>query len=106
MCTGCGSYGHTSCLRVEYFKGHPWCVARFATTAHAFAAMQHGHGREQRVGTFPEQSKFWKRTAREGMTELQRDGAPPTYAEATTSAARNSLRIPFSSSGEWACLPQ
>ena len=59
-----------------------------------------GHVREQWVRTFPEQSNFWKMTAREGMTELQRDGAPPTYAEATTSAERNSLGTPFSSRGD------
>lgn len=68
VCIGCGSYGHTSCLSLEYFKGYPWCVACFAKTAQAFAQMQDGIFREQWIRTLPEQNNFWKLIAKESTT--------------------------------------
>ena len=113
VCTGCGSYGHTPCLNIEYFKGYPWCITCFAKVAQGYMEMTGENVRDQWVRTFLEQSNLWKQTAKEGIAALAAqavtDSAPPPTdgagspdAGTEVSAERNLLGVSYSPQRGWA----
>ena len=115
VCTGCGSYGHTHCLNIEYFRAYPWCGACFVKTAQDSVQLAIENVQDQWIQTFPSQSAHFKEVALANIEEEQRRSerradspsrgeVPTADLEPGTGAELNSLGMPFSAEGGWACL--
>ena len=115
VCTGCGSYGHSACFNIEYFRGYPWCGACFVKTAQDSVQLGIENVREQWIQTFPSQIAHWKtvalaniaeerRKSEEGTDNQSRGEVPAADSELRTGAELNSLGVPFSPERGWACL--
>ena len=91
LCTGCGKYGHATCLRLEFFQGYPFCSQCIPQAIHAYSQQADTLRREDWSKSLASQLSSWKALATNVLGASASVGVTVGAAAATSTAAAIAL---------------